>query len=115
MPQLPVWAQVLVQIAPALSAVIAAISAIFSAIGLARTARQSARANAQDRAALVAETLKGFTEDDEMSSMFYKIEYSQFRYTDKFHESPEERQLDKLLQHLSNLGLAWQAGLLSTL
>ncbi|WP_217434961.1 hypothetical protein [Marinifaba aquimaris] len=48
-----------------------------------------------------------------MHSAFYKIEYSQFHYDNGFHDSKEEREIDKLLRHFSNLALMWQDDLLT--
>ena len=106
-PTLPHWAQLALLIVPA-------ASAIFAAVGLLLTFYQSRRTNAQARAALVAECLKGFAEDEEIQRAFYAIEYSTFRYDGTFHKSERERDVDKLLRHFANIALAWQARLLST-
>lgn len=104
---LPLWAQVVLALVPA-------ISAIFAAIGLLLNVLQSKRTNTQARATLVAKCLERFTDDHDMQEMFYKIEYRQFVYEqDTFHESIEEKQLDKLLMHFSSTALAWQSGLLT--
>lgn len=47
-----------------------------------------------------------------MRRAFYAIEYSRFIYDEAFHDSEVEKDVDRLLQHFSNLALAWQAGLL---
>jgi hypothetical protein len=104
---LPLWAQLALLIGPA-------ASAVFAATGLLLTFQQSRRADAQARAALVAEYLKSFTQDDDIQRAYYAVAYSRFRYSDDFHGSESEREIDKLLRHFSNIALAWQAGLLST-
>jgi hypothetical protein len=104
---LPLWAQIMLAIVPALGA-------LFAAFGLLLNVQQSRKTNAQARAALVAGCLKGFAEDEEIQKAFYAIEYSEFRYDESFHKSVNEREIDKLLRHFANLALAWQAGLLST-
>lgn len=53
---LPLWAQLALLITPT-------ASAVFAGIGLLLTYYQSRKTNAQARAALVAASLKGFTED----------------------------------------------------
>ena len=104
---LPVWFQMFVLLVPSISALSAAIGLILNFI-------QSNRTNAQSRATLVAETLKGFTEDEEIQKAFYAIEYGKFRYvSDDFHMSEEEREIDKLLRHFANLALLWESGLLT--
>jgi len=104
---LPLWAQLALLIGPS-------ASAVFAATGLLLTFYQSRRADAQARAALVAEYLKSFAEDEDIQRAYYAVAYSQFLYTDDFHGSESERDIDKLLRHFSNIALAWQAGLLST-
>ena len=104
---LPVWAQLALLIGPS-------ASAFFVASGFLLTFYQSRRANTQARAALVAECLKSFAEDEGIQRAWYAISYSQFQYTDDFLGSGSERDIDKLLRHFSNIALAWQAGLLST-
>lgn len=105
---LPLWAQLLLALVPA-------ASAIFAAIGLWLNAAQSRRTNAQARSAIVASCLERFTDNEDMQAIFYKIEYSQFEYSQSsFHGSAEEKQLDKLLMHFSTAALSWQAGLLLT-
>jgi hypothetical protein len=104
---LPHWVQLVLLIVPA-------ASATFAAIGLLLTFCQSRRTNAQARAALVAACLEGLTEDKEIQCAFYLIEYSKFQYdVEGFHDSDQERQIDKLLRHFANIALAWQVGLLS--
>ena len=103
---LPDWIQLGLLVIPALSAA-------FAAIGLLLNVRQSRKTDAQNRAVLVANCLKGFTEDEEIQKAFYLVEYSEFRYGDDFHGSAQERIIDKLLRHFANIALAWQTGLLS--
>jgi hypothetical protein len=104
---LPLWAQLALLIGPS-------ASAVFAATGLLLTFYQSRRVNAQARAALVAEYLKSFAEDEDIQRAYYAVAYSQFLYNEDFHGSESERHIDKLLRHFSNIALAWQAGLLST-
>jgi hypothetical protein len=104
---LPLWAQVALAIVPA-------FGAFFAAFGLWLNVQQSRKTNAQARAALVAGCLKGFAEDKEIQKAFCSIDYSEFRYDENFYKSAQEQEIDKLLRHFSNLALAWQAGLLST-
>ena len=92
----------------------AAISGVFAGFALLLNACQSARSDAQSRAAFVAKWLEQFADDQEMMEIYYKIEYGEFTYSqESFHGSDAEKQLDKLLIHLSNVALAQKAGLLS--
>jgi hypothetical protein len=103
---LPAWLQITLAIVPSIGAALAAA-------GLWLNVQQSRRTNKQSRAALVSNTIREFSNDEDMRAIFYSIEYSEFQYEDDFHNSPEERKLDKVLVHFSNLALAWQAGLLT--
>jgi hypothetical protein len=67
---LPVWEQIALLAVPA-------ASAVFAAIGLLLNFYQSRRTNAQARAALVAEWLKRFAEDEDIQRAYYAIVYSQ--------------------------------------
>jgi hypothetical protein len=104
---LPLWAQLALLIGPVASAIFAAIGLL---LGLLLNFYQSRRTNAQARAALVAESLKSFAGDEIIQHAFYAIVPPKF--AEGFH-GLEERHIDKLLRHFSNIALAWQAGLLS--
>lgn len=105
-PSIPLWAQLLLAFVPALGAT-------FACIGLWLSAAQSPRSNAQARAAIVAKCLERFTDDEDMQAVFYDIEYSRFEYDQSsFHDSVQEKQLDKLLMHFATAALSWRVGLL---
>lgn len=93
---------------------IPAFSTIFAAGALVLNFIQSRRADAQARAALVATCLKDFASDDDIQRAFYAIEYDEFSFDQAFHKSQQEREIDKLLRHFSNLALSWRSGLLNT-
>jgi len=104
---LPIWEQIALLSVPA-------ASAVFAAIGLLLNFYQSRQSDAQARAALVAEWLKRFAEAEDIQRAYYAIAYSQFQHSDDFQGSERERDVDRLLRHLSSIALAWQAGLLNT-
>ena len=100
-----------------LTAIGTTIGAIVAAIGLvlaARSARNAAdelrRKNRLTSVTLVADALNVFNADKDMQTMFYKIEYGEFKYHSDFQNSSEERQLDKLLRHLSAIAHARNNG-----
>ncbi|MDH4482639.1 MAG: hypothetical protein QE279_08015 [Rhodoferax sp.] len=105
---LPTWLQITLTLVPT-------VSALFAAVGLYLNYIQNGRTNRQARASLVAKFLSDFADDKEMQSIFYAIEYSKFHYDDNFHDSDEERKLDRLIVHFANLALAWKSGLLENL
>jgi hypothetical protein len=103
---LPIWFQLTLVAIPALSA-------IFAASALALNILQSRRTNSQARATLVAGSLKDFANDKDIQRAFYSIEYDKFTYSESFHDSEEERDIDKLLRNFANLAILWKSGLLS--
>lgn len=104
---MPLWAQLILAIIPALGT-------FFAAIGLLLNVQQSRRTNAQARASLVASCLKGFADDPEIQKAFHVIDYDNFFWDGNFQDSDQEHHIDKILRHFANIALAWQAGLLST-
>lgn len=85
-----------------------------SALALVLNTYQAYLTQRQTRAGLVATGLKEFMNDPDIQQAFHLIEYRRFTYDEKtFYDSQTERQVDKLLRLFSNLGLLYQAGLLS--
>ena len=102
---LPYWMQISLLFIPALSFFIAATAFLINL-------RQTVLNNRLRRAKIVADSLKGLMDDDAMHDAFYKIEYSKFQYTDGFHGSDEEKKVDRLLRHFSNIALMRESNLL---
>ena len=48
-----------------------------------------------------------------MMDIYYKLEYSDFKYDVSFHGSETEKKLDKLLGHLSNVGRLYYSNILT--
>lgn len=48
-----------------------------------------------------------------MMDVYYKLEYSNFKYDINFHGSGTEKQLDKLLGHFSNIGRLYFSNILT--
>ena len=102
---LPCWLQLSLLFVPAISVGIAA-SALW------RNRCQTELSNKLSRARLVYDSLHTFLKDDIMQRAFYKIEYNEFKYGSNFHGSKEEREIDRLLRHFSNLAILWRDELL---
>ena len=102
----PVWAQFLLVLIPAVSLTIAALA--FSI-----NVRQTKFTNTLIRAKMVSDSLHTFMDDEIIQKAFYKIEYGEFEYSHEFHGSEEEKEIDKLLRHFSNLALMWKNGLIT--
>ena len=82
-------------------------------IGVFAAFRQIYISNKQKRADIILQLCNQFFQDKDMQDMYYKIEYSQFKYiVATFHTSEEERQLDKLLGLFSNIGQLYQMGII---
>jgi hypothetical protein len=71
--------------------------------------RQIYISNRQKRADLILQLYNDFFNDTDMQDIYYLMEYQQFVYNEEtFHQSPEERKLDKLLGLFSNIGELYQ-------
>ncbi len=104
---LPYWLQVIILIIPIISLFIAACAFIVNV-------RQTILGNRLTSAKIISDCLHTFMDDDMMHEAFYKIEYSKFQYDPNiFHGSLEERKIDKLLRHFSNIALMWEKDLLT--
>ena len=88
------------------------LSFFIAACAFAINVYQTSLNNRLRKAKIVSDSLHTFIADDMMHQAFYKIEYGKFKYDEDFHSSDEERQIDKLLRHFSNLALMSEDGLL---
>lgn len=102
---LPYWLQMSLVILPVFSFFIAATA-------FAINVRQTIKNNRLYRSKIVSDCLHTFMNDEKMHNAFYKIEYNEFKYDENFHTSDQEKEIDKLLRHFSNLALMWEQGLL---
>ena len=100
LPELLQWGLILIPI----------LSLAVAAIALVKNLNQTKLNNRIRRATIVSDWLLMFVKDEMMHRAFYKIEYGKFKYSDKFHDSNEEVEIDKLLQHCSNLAILWENG-----
>ena len=66
--------------------------------------KQTRNSAIQKRSEYVIDLYNTFVNDKDMIEIYYKLEYSEFRYDVNFHGSETEKQLDKLLGHFSNIG-----------
>lgn len=89
----------------------AIIASIIAGIGLILSAFQMARASRYQRVEQSAQLIKDLFDDTDLRTIYYKLEYGTFEYTDGFHESPEEQQLDKLLSRFDSLAKQVQMGI----
>lgn len=91
------------------------IAAVAAAIGLLLTARNLRIGNFQRRVRIVSVALSSLYEDEEISKIYYQLEYSKFKYDDsRFHGSDNERRLDRLLAKLNLLAREHEIGLVET-
>ncbi len=80
------------------------IASVATAIALIPAVVQLIQSNKQKRAKFIMSLYNAFTNDKEMMDMYYKIEYGNFTYNpESFHDSAEEKRLDKLLGHFNNI------------
>ncbi len=88
------------------------VSLLIGVIAFVINVRQTILNNKLVRAKMVSDSLHTFMDDATIQSAFYKIEYDEFKYGHQFHGSNEEKEIDKLLRHFSNLAMMWKVGLL---
>ena len=103
---LPYWLQIALLCIPFLSIIIGVSAFVINV-------RQTVFGNKLSKVNIVSNSLHTFMDDDLMHEAFYKIEYGKFIYSNDFHGSKEEREIDKLLRHFSNLALMWEDNILS--
>lgn len=89
-----------------------AVSLLVATLAFAFNFKQTAINNMLTRTKIISDSLNSFTDDDVMHKAFYRIEYERFEYTDNFHHTDEEREIDKLLRHFSNIAIMWEVGVL---
>lgn len=86
--------------------VVAIIALVFAIVQVVQSQRHK-------RAEFIINLYDEFIKDEDMMEMFYKIEYDEFVYDANFHQSPEEKKLDKLLGHFDNICSLYKMGILS--
>jgi hypothetical protein len=72
-------------------------AAFFAGIGLIITANQIRKSRLEGRLQRVSRVKEMLFHDTQIQSIYYEIEYEEFKYANNFHTSNKEKQLDKLL------------------
>jgi hypothetical protein len=75
--------------------------------------KQTRKSAVQKRSEYIIDLYNTFVNDKDMIDIYYKLEYSDFKYDNNFHGSETEKQLDKLLGHFSNIGRLYFAKILT--
>ena len=88
------------------------VSISLAALGLFANYFQIRKANIQKRAEYIVKLYNEFVNDNDMTDIYYQLEYSDFDYNNEFHGSETEKKLDKLLGHFSNVGRLYFMGIL---
>jgi hypothetical protein len=82
---------------------------LVTALGVFAAFRQVTISNNQKRADLILQLYSQFINDPDIQDLYYRIEYSTFKYdAATFHMSEDEKKLDKLLGLFSNIGKLYQ-------
>lgn len=83
-------------------------------IGLISTFWQLYITNKQRKAELISKVLFKILDDEDISSIFKKIDYDDFKFDKKTHqfESSDEKALDKLLTLLNSLAMQYDLNLI---
>ncbi len=77
--------------------IISVILLVIAVIGLFLTYKQLQNTHKTQKAIFFRELYSTLFSDRDLRDAFYQIEYSNFKYTSKFHGSQKERLIDKLL------------------
>ena len=83
------WAQLIITFLTLLSVLIALF--------------QFYKSNKRNRAEFIVKLYNEYINDNDMVDMFYQIEYGEFKYNGSFHDSEDEKKIDKLLGHFDNI------------
>ena len=76
------------------------LAVLIAAAGLFMNAWQQKKANSQKRVEVISDTLWKIQDDKELREIYYRLEYHKFSYGQEFHNSEEEKYLDKLISLL---------------
>ena len=87
--------------------------ACMTMLGLFMTAYQLFQTRKLKRLELVRESWQSLWMDEKLMDLYYRIEYSEFKYSIDFHHSDDERLLDRLLGVFQMLALYYERGALT--
>lgn len=93
--------------------IIAIAGFVVAAIGLFFTLHQLRRDSIRKRAEFIITVFNQYVTDPDTSRIFYMMEYDKFEYGPKFHESEEERHLDRLLGYFEKIAVLYHMGVIS--
>ena len=86
---------------------------LLAAIGLFMTANQQRKANSQKKVEVISDALWKIKDDKEIRNIYYRLEYHEFAYDKTFHNSDDEKHLDKLISLLDIIAKQYFSGHLS--
>jgi len=91
--------------------VIQVFAVLVACVGLFLNWSQLKSANRQKRAEYIIDLYNQSALDKDVLDIYYQIEYGKFTYEPKkFHGSPEEIKLDKLIEIYDNIGILYLLG-----
>ncbi len=93
-----------------ISDLLLAVSILIAALGLFLNFLQMKKNNLQKRAEFIINLYNQYASDSDMMEVYYKIEYGKFKYDKNFHQSDEEKKLDKLLGFFENIAKLYLMG-----
>jgi hypothetical protein len=89
-------------------------TAIAAAIGLLLNAFQARQRAKQRRIEIATEARDRIHRDLGMRAAFSIIDFNDLTFPENFHDTVNERRVDRLLTHLDSLAVKYQAGLLTS-
>lgn len=88
-------------------------SFLIAAIGLFLNWWQLRAGGIRKRAEFIVSVFNQYITDPESSRALYDIEYDRFNYTERFHESAEEKRLDRLLNYFEKIATLYHMGIVA--
>jgi hypothetical protein len=89
-----------------------AIAGLFlAAVGLFLNFDQQRKSNRQRRTSYISDLLQKIYDEKDLAKIYYSVEYGEFEYTDQFHGSETEIEVDRLIVNFDILAKKFDLGL----
>jgi hypothetical protein len=83
---------------------------LIAALGLFMNANQQMKLNSHKRIEVISDALWKLNDDEDLSQIYYQLEYHEFKYGSNFHGSDQEKKVDKLLSLFDILAKQYFSG-----
>src|SRR5687767_14622977 len=90
------------------------VGLLITGVGLFLNWIQLRKAAVQARAEFIVTLFQQYITDDDCAGILYRIEYGKFEYNGEFHDSQDERSLDRLLSYFEKIATLHTLGTVDT-